>query len=432
MINMDWMFAALAAFFALLWLWMVYKHNALTKSLKEYEETTIDLKIKKGALEEQITFLKDSQEKIGETFKALSFDALQQNNRSFLDVAKATLEKFQERAKGELDKKHVAISEMINPVKETLQKLDTGMRQLEKERKGDHESLKAQMHQLLDTERRLAHETSSLVKALRAPTTRGRWGEMQLKRVVELAGMLNHCDFYEQEYQFGDEGGLKPDLVVRLPGGKQIIVDAKTPLDAYLDAVQTDQEGIRELKLKDHARQVRSHVTALGKKAYWEHFKPTPEFVILFLPSETFYSAALEHDPSLIEVGVDQGVIIATPTTLIALLRAVSYGWKQESLSRHAQQVSDLGHDLYKRITDMAGHWSKMGRSLASSVEAYNKAVGTLEARVLITARKFKDLGAASTLSEEDPIEVIERIPRILQAPEMGESPEEDSDKQLT
>ncbi len=377
--------------------WIYYKYS-------QKREEVIKLMMTNAALEEKGTFLKESHERLSETFKALSVDALQHNNRIFLDVAK-----------GDLDKKHEAITNILIPVKETLLRIDQGMRQ-------QHESLKAQMQSLLDTERRLQQETASLVKALRAPTTRGRWGEIQLKRVVELAGMLNHCDFFEQEYQMGEGAPIKPDLVVRLPGGKQIIVDAKTPLDAYLDAVQTDQDTIRELKLKDHARQVRNHVMALGKKAYWEHFSPTPEFVILFLPSETFYSAALEHDPSLIEVGVDQGVIIATPTTLIALLRAVAYGWKQESLSKHAQQVSDLGHELYKRITDMAGHWSKMGRSLSGTVEAYNKAVGSLESRVLITARKFKDLGAAPIITEDEAVEVVERIPRLLQAPEMEES----------
>ncbi len=394
--------------------------------IRSKDKEILGLKIKESALLEKEIFLKESHEQLTNSFKALSFDALQNNNRAFLDIAKVTLEKFQEGAKGELDKKHQAISELITPVKETLNKLDLGMRQLEKERKGDHESIKTQLHQLLETERKLQKETASLVKALRAPATRGRWGEMQLRRVVELAGMLSHCDFYEQEYQMGDDGALKPDLIVRLPGGKQIVVDAKTPLDAYLDAVETDQDAIRELKLKDHARQVRNHVTALGKKAYWEHFQPTPEFVILFLPSETFYSAALEHDPSLIEVGVDQGVIIATPTTLIALLRAVAYGWKQESLSRHAQQVSDLGHELYKRISDMGAHFSKMGRSLSSAVESYNKGIGSLESRVLITARKFKDLGAAPALADDDPLEVVERIPRLLQAPELAEERKEE------
>ncbi len=362
---------------------------------------------------------KMAEEKVknDERFKALSHDALERNNRTFLDLASASLEKFHERAKGDLEKKEQSIEELVKPVKETLSKLDLGMRQLEKERKGDHESVQQQLRSLIETERQLRHETGSLVKALRAPIIRGRWGEMQLRRVVELAGMLNHCDFYEQE--IGGEARQRPDLLVRLPGGRQVIIDAKVPLEAYLEAIQTQDEAVREHKLKEHARLVRAHVTQLSKKAYWEQFQPTPEFVILFLPAETFFSAALEYDPSLIEIGVEQGVILATPTTLIALLRSVAYGWKQESLSRHAQEVSDLGHELYKRIVDMSSHFAKMGRSLGSSVEAYNKAMGSLESRVLVTARKFQELGAASTHIEAEALELVERVPRILESPEV-------------
>jgi len=291
------------------------------------------------------------------------------------------------------------------------------MRAIEKERKGDQESLKQQLKMMVEAEKELRNETSTLVKAFRAPIVRGRWGEMQLRRVVELAGMLNHCDFYEQK----TEEGMRPDLIVRMPGNKQVIIDAKTPCEAYLEAIQTQNVEIKEERLKAHARHVRQHVMALGKKAYWQSFQPTPEFVVLFIPSDNFFSSALEYDPSLIEVGVEQGVIIATPTTLIGLLRAIAYGWKQENLSRHAEEVSKLGHELYKRIADMREHWSRVGRSLSSSVEAYNKAVGSLESRVLVSARKFKEMGAASGSLELENLEGIDRIPRELQAPEMKE-----------
>ena len=240
--------------------------------------------------------------------------------------------------------------------------------------------------------------------------TRGRWGEIQLRRVVEMAGMLNQCDFFEQETTEG--GSLRPDLIVKLPGGRQVVIDSKVPLESYLDGMQTDDEVLREAKLKDHARLVRSHIGALSKKSYHQHFSPTPEFVVLFLPSETFFSAALQYDPTLIEVGADEGVIVATPTTLIALLRAVAYGWKQENLSRHAEEVSKLGHELYKRIVDMSSHFSKMGRTLNSAVDAYNKGIGSLETRVLVSARKFRDLGAAASKLEIDNIEVIEKVSR--------------------
>lgn len=389
--------------------------------LKEKELN--EIRLKHHVAEEKLLLLHQAQEQLKNTFSSLSSEALQKNNQQFLDLAKTALEKVQETAKGDLEKKQQAINEMLSPVKESLQKLDLGMRQLEKERKGEQESLKEQVRSLLETEKQLRQETSNLVKALRAPLARGRWGEMQLRRVVEMAGMLNHCDFYEQENEVHDQGRLRPDLLVRLPGGRQVIVDAKVPLEAYLEAIQSSDETSRESKLRDHARQVRAHVMMLGRKNYWEAFQPTPEFVVLFLPAETFFSAALEFDPSLIECGVEQGVVLATPTTLITLLKSVAYGWKQESLSRHADQVNELGHELYKRLADMSSHLSKVGRSLNSAVDAYNKGVGSFESRVLVTARKFKDLGAASSNLDLAPIEVVEKTTRLIQIPEDQSSP---------
>ncbi|NGX39256.1 MAG: DNA recombination protein RmuC [Chlamydiae bacterium] len=373
-------------------------------------------KMRCALLNEKLEFAQKNQEELKESFKALSYDALEKNNQSFLNLAKASLEKFQEGAKGDLEKRQESISQLFKPVKETLNKLDDGLRQLEKERKDDHSVLKTQVSSLMEAKKELAKETGNLVKALRTPLARGRWGEIQLRRVVELAGMLNQCDFFEQTSQrTADDNTLRPDLIVKLPGGRQVIIDAKVPLESYLDGVQSETEEIREAKYRDHARLVRKHVAALGKKSYHQHFSPTPEFVVLFLPSESFFSAALQFDPTLIEAGVDQGVIIATPTTLIALLRAVAYGWKQESLSLHAKTVSDLGHELYKRIADMSDHFSKMGRSLSSTVEAYNRGVGSLETRVLVTARKFKELGAAASQLEIDPVEAVEKSPRQIE-----------------
>ncbi len=365
--------------------------------------------------EEKYRHLKETHDKMAETFKALSHESLEKNSRSFLDLAQVTFEKLHEGAKGDLEKKQQKIEQIMQPVKETLGKLDLGMQALEKERKGDQAGLKAQVGQLIDVEKELRKETSNLVKALRAPIARGRWGEVQLKRVVELAGMLNHCDFFEQIHETLEEARMRPDLIVKLAGGRQVIIDAKVPLEAYLEAMQTEDEMHKTAKLKDHARQVRAHIQQLGKKSYHQSFQPTPEFVILFLPAETFFSAALEQDPSLIEYGAEQSVILATPTTLIALLRAVAYGWKQENLSRHAEEVRELGHELYKRIADMNDHFSKMGRALSSAVEAYNKGMGSLEARVLVTARKFKEMGAASTSLEIEAIDPVEKATREVQ-----------------
>ncbi len=334
------------------------------------------------------------QQQLKETFQALSTEVLDKTNRSFLDLAK-----------DDLSRKHEALTEMMS-------KLEKGIGQIENERKLEHGALREQLYSLLEIEKQLRKETSNLVKALRSPNTRGRWGEFQLKRVVELAGMLSHCDFYEQTQEIVGDVRFRPDLIVRLPGERQVVIDAKVSLEAYLEAIEIIDGPAKELKFKEHAKQIRSHITSLGKKSYWEHFQPTPEFVILFIPSETMFSAALEYDPGLIEVGVNEGVIIATPTTLIALLRAVSYGWKQESLSRHAEQVRELGHELYKRLVDMGQHWSRMGKSLASSVESYNKATGTLESRVFVTARRFKDLGAAAESLDLPENELIDRIPR--------------------
>ncbi|MCB1115052.1 MAG: DNA recombination protein RmuC [Chlamydiia bacterium] len=400
-------FALLAVFFYVKWQ-KVREENIYLRA-REKEQ--------RKASEEKLALLGATQEKLAQAFKALSSEALEKSNASFLQLAKETLGKFQEKATGDLEKRQQSIEHVLKPVKESLTKLDQGMQAIEKERKGEQESLKMQLKMMTEAEKELRSETSTLVKALRMPIVRGRWGEMQLRRVVELAGMVNHCDFYEQET--GESGSVRPDVIVKLPGEKQVIVDAKTPCEAYLEAIQAESEDLKQEKFKHHARQVRQHVMALGKKSYWQSFQPTPEFVVLFIPSDNFFSSALEFDPSLIEVGVEQGVIIATPTTLIGLLRAIAYGWKQDSLSKHAEEVSKLGHELYKRITDMGEHWAKVGRTLASSVDAYNKAVGSLETRVLVSARKFKEMGAAARSIECASLEGIDRVPRELQADDM-------------
>ena len=361
---------------------------------------------------EKLALVEDSQKKLCDAFDALSKKALQSNNDQFLQLASESLARFQEGARGDLDKRQQAILELVRPVRESLDKVDGKLLDMEKARTGAYSSLSQQIGSLLS-------ETGKLSQALRAPSVRGRWGEIQLKRVCEMAGMLEHCDFHEQPTARTDDGALRPDLVVKLPGGKNVVVDAKAPLQAYLSAIDAPDEGARRDRLLDHARQIRGHMTALSRKAYWEQFQPAPEFVILFLPNEAMLTAALEHDPSLIEAGVEERVMLATPTTLIALLRAVAYGWRQESLARNAQAISALGRELYKRLADMAGHLAKVGKSLGSSVEAYNAAVGSLERRVLVSARKFRELEATPEHLELESLVPIESAPRLLAAGEL-------------
>jgi len=354
-----------------------------------------------------------------DAFKAISADALAQNNQSFLELARAALEAQQSVAKGELEKRQQAIGELVAPVKASLEKFEQQITGLEKARGDAYATLSEQVRALATGQEQLRGETGNLVKALRAPQTRGRWGELQLKRVVEMAGMLDHCDFFEQENVNTEEGRLRPDLVVRLPGGKHIVVDAKAPLAAYLDALEAADEEGKKRKLADHARQVRDHLRKLGQKSYWEQFQPSPDFVVLFLPGEMFYSAALEADPSLIEAGVDSRVILATPTTLIALLRAVAYGWTQQALTENAERISQLGRELYERLGTLAEHWGRVGKNLGEAVGAYNKSVASLETRVLVSARKFRELKVAGEDREIADLAPVESLPREVQAPEL-------------
>ena len=349
-------------------------------------------------------------------FKALSADALARNNQAFLDLARATLAQTQEAARGDLDLRRQAIAEIVTPVRTSLDKVDARIQELETARAGAYAAISEQVRSLIETQAQLLGETGKLVTALRTPAVRGHWGEIQLRRVVEMAGMLDHCDFLTQSTVGPEDGRLRPDLLVRLPAGKTIVVDAKTPLDGYLQAIEATDEPARRARLADHARQVRTHMTALGRKSYWDQFDRAPEFAVMFLPGECFFSAALESDPSLIESGVEQNVILATPTTLIALLRAVAYGWRQESLAENAAAISALGKDLYKRLSDMGDHWNKVGKNLERAVEAYNSAVGSLESRVMVSARRFADLKTAPMGVEIAELEPVEKKVRAVEA----------------
>ena len=383
------------------------------------------LEEERKASQEKLTLLNSAEEKLAHAFKALSADALRSNNQSFLDLAKQNLESFQQSAKGELERRQSAIGDLIKPLKESLEKVDDKIGELERNRAGAYSALSEQVKALVQSQSQLQSETGNLVKALRVPHVRGRWGEIQLRRVVELAGMLQYCDFVEQETVATEDSRIRPDVIVRLPGNRTIVVDSKVPFDAFYESISTTDEDVRAARLKDHARLVRTHVTSLSRKSYWETVQPTPEFVLLFLPGETFYSAALENDPKLIEDGVSQGVIIATPTTLIALLKAVSYGWRQEQMADNAQEVSNLAKTLYDRLRVFTNHFDDIGRNLDRALDAYNKGVRSLETRVLVTARRFKERGAISG-EEIEILEPIDKATRPLNFDDGGLFPEEE------
>ena len=362
-------------------------------------------------VEEQKGLLAQARHELAESFQALSGEALKQNNEAFLNLAKTSFQTLHAEAKGDLAQRQQAIDQLVKPLSETLHRYDEQLRQLEQSRQAAYGGLDQHLKSLADTQQRLQQETGNLVNALRAPAVRGRWGEITLKRVAELAGMVAHCDFLEQESVMGDDGRLRPDMIVQLPGGRQIVVDAKTVLAGYLEAHEATDDEHRVEGLRRHAAQVRLRINDLSVKAYWSQFHQAPEFVVLFLPGEQFLGAALEQDPRLIEDGFAQGVVLATPTTLMALLRAVAYGWRQERLTAHAEEAGRLGKDLYERMAILAEHLNDVGLSLGKSVLAYNKAVGSLETRILPAARRFKELGVSSEkeIPPLDPVEIVSR-----------------------
>jgi len=389
----------------------------LSELRSKQAELSATLREEQKAWDEKLALLKEAEKKLGDAFEALSVKVLRSSQEDFLREAAATLGKFHQKASGELEKREQAVGELVKPIKEMLVKYESQVQEMEKARREAYGGLREQVQSLLVSQQKLQAETGNLVKALRTPQVRGRWGEITLKRVAELSGMVEHCDFYEQEDKVTPEGRLRPDMIVRLPGEKQIVVDAKVPLMAYLEAMECEDETMRKTHLKDHARQVQTHIMKLANKAYWDQFNPTPEFVVLFIPGENFFSAALEQNPNLIEEGVQRGVILSTPTTLISLLKAVSYGWRQEKMAQNAQVISDLGKMLHERIAIFSSHMSDLGKHLGQSIQSYNKAVGSLESRVLPATRKFREMGISSKNRLED-IKKIEKVPRTLQIDE--------------
>jgi len=368
---------------------------------------------------EQLRTWQRAEQSFRDAFSSLSAQALSQNNEAFLQLAETRLRQARTEATADVDARKKAIEDLLAPMAKTLERVDTEVRDAERRRHQESATLLQRVAMLDGSSRDLQAETRRLVDALKRPGVRGRWGELQLKRVVELAGMTNHCDFTEQQTLAGNDRRIRPDVIIQLPGGKTVIVDAKVPLDAYLRALEAQDESARQLLLADHARQVRSHLSQLGAKNYFTDVPGSPEFVVMFLPGEMFFSAALEQDPTLIEFGVERKVIPASPTTLIALLRAVAYGWQQEAMEENARQISELGRNMYESVRALAKHFSDLGSRLNASLEAYNRAVGSLEGNVLVKARRFKDLQAAPNAEEIERLEPMDRVPRALQAPEL-------------
>ncbi len=381
---------------------------------RELVRARADLEHEQALGEERLAAVNDAQERLSDSFKALSAEALQANMAQLTELARVQLQSAQTEAKGDLDKRHQAVEQLVAPLKEQLGRVDAQLRGLDQERRESRGRLEAQLRTLTEAGEKLRTETGALVTALRKPNARGQWGQMQLRNVVELAGMVRHCDFVEQSSLGGDEHTLRPDLIIKMPGGKHVVVDAKAPLQGVLDAYEARDEAERERHMRDHARLLRKHVKSLADKAYWTELDSAPDFVVLFLPGEHLYGAALDADPSLIEDAMSRRVLIATPTTLLAMLRAVGYGWQQERVAESAQAVSELGRELHGRLVKLSTLLSTLGTRLNSTVRAYNDTIGSYEARVLPGARRFAEHGAVSEGRELPTIEPVTTSARTV------------------
>jgi DNA recombination protein RmuC len=391
-------FAVAAIAFALGWLIARLRAQKLITELT----TTLELERRQAA---------NKLAEVEKTFAMLSGEALRQNSKTFLQLAQETLKQFHVQAKGDLDLKEKAVENMVRPIREALEKTEQQVRLMEQERKEAYGALHKHLETMAQTQLLLQGETRNLVQALRRPEVRGQWGEMTLKRLAELAGMVEHCDFTTQETVSGEDGKLRPDMVVRMPDGREIVVDVKTPLDAYLSAVEATDDATRNKHLEHHARKVRERVRELAAKAYWNQFKNAPDFVVLFIPGDQFLSAALDMDRALLEDALKQKIILATPTSFVALLRAVAYGWRQEALAANADLIREVGEDLYQRLAVFTEHLARLGGSLEGSVSAFNKAVGSFDSKVLPGARKFVEMGVTpkKALEPPTPLEITPR-----------------------
>jgi DNA recombination protein RmuC len=416
---MEILFAVLAglAIGVLILFWQRGRWLAEAAQLREQTAGLgAQLEQERRSSEERRQLVTTAEKQLADAFNALSAQALARNNQAFLDLATQNLAQFQASAKGDLAARQQAVEGLVKPLSEELAKLSGQTQALEKARAESYGQLSEQVRNLFGAQQELKQETGRLVSALRRPEVRGRWGEVQLKRVVEMAGMQDHCDFFEQETS---SDGRRPDMLVRLPGGKTVVLDSKAPVTAYLEAVEAEHEDARSRALVRFVQHVRTHIQQLAAKSYWDQFEQSPEFVVMFLPGEAFFSAALQQDPELIEYASAQKVILATPTTLLALLKAVYYGWRQEALADNARQVSELGALLYERLSKLGEHWNSVGKNLGQAVKAYNDATGSLETRVLVTARKFEDLQVAPEGKSLPVVLTVDQATRAVQAAEL-------------
>jgi DNA recombination protein RmuC len=380
----------------------------------------LGLEHERASAAEKVAVLVEAREELSTQLRSMCAEALRGNNEQFMQLAKTQFAQLQQEAKHDLDSRQKAVEGLVGPLKESLEKVGTEVKTLDQARRQDVGTLTAHLRNVAESNEKLRLETGTLVTALRAPSVHGRWGEMQLKNAVESAGMLAYCDFTTQVTGHSDDDRiLRPDLVVRLPGGRTVVVDAKTPIQALLDAAQTDDEVLRARRLADFARNIREHMAALKAKTYWKQFDSAPDFVVMFLPGESFFRAALEQDPSLLEQHASSGIVLASPATLITMLRTIASSWREEQIADSARAISELGRELYERLATMTDHFVTLGKRLDGSVQAYNQTVGSFERRVLVSARKFPEHGMSTNkeLSEVFPIEKSTQPPQTIELP---------------
>jgi DNA recombination protein RmuC len=391
---------------------------------EERAQLRAELRHQAQLVPQQLAALKDAEAALKASFESLAGAALRNSTEEFLKLADQKLGTVHQKAVGEFEKRQTAFEDLVKPIRETLSQVDAKLTQSDQARVETSATMAALLRQVSEGQEQLRGAAQHLVRALRTPNVRGRWGEIQLRRVVELAGMLPYCDFDEQPSLLSEYGRQRPDLIVKLPGGKTIVVDAKVPLEAYLDATDAQDAAGRDRRMLDHARQVREHMAKLGAKSYWGQVQPSPEFVVMFLPGEAFFQAALQHDPEIIDFGVRCQVYPASPITLIALLQVVAQGWRHERLARNAEEIQELGKELYARVSRMTDYLETLRTRLDSTVKAFNETVGSYETRVLVTARKFKELGAASG-HDIEPLQTVDTAPRILHTANLLGLPDE-------